>query len=107
MSSYGIIDGKQEMDPDLMKVSDMIEKPSVAKAPSRFAALGRYVITPDIFSILEETKPGKVYAYNFKGQRYDTGNKLRYLKAVVEFALRREDLGDDFWAYLKEIVGVM
>lgn len=47
---------------------------------------------------------GKVYAYNFKGQRYDTGNKLGYLKAVVEFALRREDLGDDFRAYLKEIV---
>ena len=87
VSSYGIIDGKPEMDPDLMKVSDMIEKPSVAKAPSRFAALGRYVITPDIFSILEETKPGKggeiqltdalrvlarngkVYAYNFNGQR--------------------------------------
>lgn len=59
VSSYGIIDGKPEMDPDLMKVSDMIEKPSVAKAPSHFAALGRYVITPDIFSILEETKPGK------------------------------------------------
>lgn len=59
VSSYGIIDGKSEMDPDLVKVSDMIEKPSVAKAPSRFAALGRYVITPDIFSILEETKPGK------------------------------------------------
>lgn len=59
MSSYGIIDGKPEMDSDLMKVSDMIEKPSVAKAPSRFAALGRYVITPDIFPILEETKPGK------------------------------------------------
>lgn len=125
VSSYGIIDGKPEMDPDLMKVSDMIEKPSVAKAPSRFAALGRYVITPDIFSILEETKPGKggeiqltdafrvlarngkVYAYNFKGQRYDTGNKLGYLKAVVEFALRREDLGADFRAYLKEIVGEM
>ena len=125
VSSYGIIDGKQGMDPDLMKVSDMIEKPSVAKAPSRFAALGRYVITPDIFSILEETKPGKggeiqltdalrvlarngkVYAYNFKGQRYDTGNKLGYLKAVVEFALHREDLGADFRAYLKEIVGAM
>lgn len=125
VSSYGIIDGKPERDPDLMKVSDMIEKPSVAKAPSRFVALGRYVIAPDIFSILEESKPGKggeirltdvlrvlarngkVYAYNFKGQRYDTGNKLGYLKAVVEFALRREDLGADFQAYLKEIVGEM
>ena len=125
VSSYGIIRGEKTENPDLLKVLDMIEKPSIKEAPSRFAALGRYVITPDIFPILEETKPGKggeiqltdalrvlarngkVYAYNFKGQRYDTGNKLGYLKAVVEFALRREDLGADFRAYLKEIVGAM
>ena len=125
VSSYGIIRGEGTENPDLLKVVDMIEKPSIKEAPSRFAALGRYVITPDIFSILEETKPGKggeiqltdalrvlarngkVYAYNFKGQRYDTGDKLGYLKAVVEFALRREDLGADFRAYLKEIVGAM
>lgn len=61
----------------------MIEKPSIKEAPSRFAALGRYVITPEDYDILKQTKPGK---------RYDTGNKLGYLKAVVEFALRREDL---------------
>lgn len=122
VSSYGIIDGQPTDDSDLVKVADMVEKPSVEEAPSRFAALGRYVITPDVFSILEETKPGKggeiqltdalrvmarigsVYAYNFKGKRYDTGNKLGYLKAVTEFALRREDLGKDFATYLKEIV---
>lgn len=121
VSSYGIIWGEGTENPDLLKVVDMIEKPSIKEAPSRFAALGRYVITPDIFSILEETKPGKggeiqltdalrvlarngkVYAYNFKGQRYDTGNKLGYLKAVVEFALRREDLGEGFRKYLKSL----
>ena len=77
------------------------------------------MISPEIFDILEETKPGKggeiqltdalrvmahcgnMYAYNFSGKRYDTGNKLGYLKAVVEFALRREDLGEDFKKYLK------
>lgn len=99
----------------------MMEKPSIKEAPSRFAALGRYVITPEVFDILEQTKPGKggeiqitdalrvmarcgnVYAYNFTGNRYDTGNKLGYLKAVVEFALRREDLGEDCRTYLKTL----
>ena len=97
------------------KVLDMIEKPSIEEAPSRIAALGRYVITPEIFKILEQTKPGKggeirvmakngnVYAYNFKGKRYDTGNKLGYLKAMVEFALRREDIGPGFREYLKTL----
>lgn len=121
VSAYGIIQGEKTDNPDLLKVSDMIEKPSIKEAPSRFAALGRYVITPDVFDILEQTKPGKggeiqltdalrvmahcgnVYAYNFTGQRYDTGNKLGYLKAVVEFALRRKDLGADFKAYLKSL----
>ena len=125
VSSYGIIDGEVTNDPDLVKVADMIEKPSIEEAPSRIAALGRYVITPDVFSALEEIKPGKggeiqltdalrvmagngnVYAYNFKGKRYDTGNKFEYLKAVMEFALRREDLGKDFAMYLKEVVGGM
>lgn len=119
VSSYGIIQGEATENPDMLKVVDMIEKSSIKKAPSRFAALGRYVITPDIFNILEMTRPGKggeiqltdalcvmshmekVYAYNFKGKRYDTGNKLGYLKAVVEFALRREDLGKQFREYLK------
>lgn len=121
VSSYGIIRGEGTENPDLLKVVEMIEKPSIKEAPSRFAALGRYVITPDVFDILEQTKPGKggeiqltdalrvmahaekVYAYNFKGKRYDTGNKLGYLKAVVEFALRREDLGEQFREYLKSL----
>lgn len=122
VSSYGIVDGKPTDDPNLLKVKDMIEKPSMEEAPSRFAALGRYVITPDVFEELEQTKPGKggeiqltdalrvmarngsVYAYNFTGKRYDTGNKLGYLKATVEFALRRPDLGPQFREYLKKLL---
>ena len=119
VSAYGIIDGKPTGDENLLQVKDMVEKPKLSEAPSRFAALGRYVITPDVFEILEETRPGKggeiqladalrvmahqgnVYAYNFQGKRYDTGDKLGYLKAVVEFALRRDDLGPAFREYLK------
>lgn len=122
VSSYGIVDGKPTDDPNLLKVKDMIEKPSMEEAPSRFAALGRYVITPDVFEVLEQTKPGKggeiqltdalrvmarngsVYAYNFTGKRYDTGNKLGYLKATVEFALRRPDLGPQLREYLKKLL---
>lgn len=122
VSSYGIVDGVKTDDPNLLKVKDMIEKPSVEEAPSRFAALGRYVITPEVFDVLEQTKPGKggeiqltdalrvmahngsVYAYNFTSKRYDTGNKLGYLKATVEFALRRPDLGPQFRQYLKDLL---
>lgn len=122
VSSYGIIKGHATDDPDLFRVEDMVEKPKTEEAPSRLAALGRYVITPEVFEILEHTKPGKggeiqltdalkvmahngkVYAYNFKGKRYDTGNKLGFLKATVEYALRRDDLGDAFKKYLTEIV---
>ena len=122
VSSYGIINGTPTENPDLLKGKNMIEKPSIEEAPSRFAALGRYVITPEVFKILEQTKPGKggeiqltdalrvmakngnVYAYNFKGKRYDTGNKLGYLKATVEFALRRDDIGPEFRQYLKSLL---
>ena len=122
VSSYGIINGTPTENPDLLKVKNMIEKPSIEEAPSRFAALGRYVITPEVFKIMEQTKPGKggeiqltdalrvmakngnVYAYNFKGKRYDTGNKLGYLKATVEFALRRDDIGPEFRQYLKSLL---
>jgi UTP--glucose-1-phosphate uridylyltransferase len=121
VSAYGIIDGKPTGDENLLRVKDMVEKPKLSGAPSRFAALGRYVITPEVFEILEETRPGKggeiqltdalrvmahqgnVYAYNFQGKRYDTGDKLGYLKAVVEFALRRDDLGPAFREYLKKL----
>ncbi|WP_279223425.1 UTP--glucose-1-phosphate uridylyltransferase GalU [Megamonas hypermegale] len=122
VSSYGIVAGEPTINEQLMKVSDMIEKPSVEEAPSQMAVLGRYIITPDVFEVLQNTKPGKggeiqltdalkvmakrenVYAYNFTGKRYDVGDKLGFLKATVEFALRRDDLSADFSSYLKDIV---
>ena len=125
VSSYGIVGGETLENRRLMRVSDMVEKPSLEEAPSRMAVLGRYIIRPEIFSILGETKPGKggeiqltdalkvlaqreaVYAYDFEGKRYDLGEKLGFLEATVEFALRRPDLGGPFQAYLKKIVDTM
>lgn len=124
VSSYGIVAGEpvNGWKEKLLRVSDMIEKPSLAEAPSHFAVLGRYIIKPEIFAIIENTKPGKggevqltdalkvlakldnVYAYAFEGKRYDLGDKLGFLKATVEFALRREDLGPAFRAYLRQLV---
>lgn len=119
VSRYGIVQGQPTDDDRVVKLIDMIEKPSVEEAPSRLAALGRYILTPDIFEILRRVQPGKggeiqltdalrlmadreaVYAYNFSGRCYDTGNKLGFLKATVEYALRREDLGDAFREYLR------
>ena len=125
VSSYGIVGGETLENRRLMRVSDMVEKPSLEEAPSRMAVLGRYIIRPEIFSILGETKTGKggeiqltdalkvlaqreaVYAYDFEGKRYDLGDKLGFLEATVEFALRRPDLGGPFQAYLKKIVDTM
>jgi UTP--glucose-1-phosphate uridylyltransferase len=110
ISDYGIIKGTK-IDESLYLIEDMIEKPSPDKAPSNIAAVGRYVLTPRIFNCIKETPPGKgneiqitdairmlmkgedVYAYAFKGKRYDAGDKLGYLKAIVDFALERDDLG--------------
>ena len=122
VSSYGIVAGETLENPRLMRVFDMVEKPALEEAPSRMAVLGRYIISPEIFAILCETKPGKggeiqltdalkvlaqteeVYAYDFEGKRYDLGDKLGFLQATVEFALRRTDLGADFRSYLKRLV---
>lgn len=121
ISSYGVVAGEEINGANLLKVSDMIEKPSVDEAPSNMAVLGRYIISSSIFDILEQTPPGKggeiqltdalkvlakvepVWAYNFSGKRYDVGDKLGFLKATVEFALRRDDLGADFKAYLQNL----
>lgn len=121
VNKYGIVGGEQVSD-RVYKVSDLVEKPRVEEAPSNVAILGRYIITPRIFEILETTAPGKgneiqltdalltlvkeesMYAYDFEGKRYDAGDKLGYLQATVEYALRRPDLKDDFMAYLKTIV---
>nr|WP_054673104.1 UTP--glucose-1-phosphate uridylyltransferase GalU [Veillonella denticariosi] len=119
VSAYGIVDGEPLAD-NLYRVDTLVEKPSREKAPpSTLAVLGRYILTPDIFSILENTKPGvgnevqltdalaasktDTYALAYEGIRYDTGDKLGYLKATVEYALRNEELGDAFKAYLKEL----
>lgn len=122
VSSYGIIAGTATDDPNVIKVVDMVEKPSVAEAPSRLAALGRYIVTPDVFEVLKRIKPGKggelqltdalrimaqreaVYAYTLQGKVYDTGNKLGYLKATVEYALRRDDFGKEFKEYLQNSI---
>ena len=119
VSRYGIVQGQPTDDDRVVKLIDMIEKPAVDEAPSRLAALGRYILTPDIFEILRRVQPGKggeiqltdalrlmadreaVYAYTFSGRSYDTGNKLGFLKATVEYALRREDLGEAFREYLR------
>ncbi len=116
--NYGIVDVNPLID-RVYQVNSLVEKPSVDSAPSNLAVLGRYILSPEIFTILENTAPGKndeiqltdaisqlnspLFAYNFEGKRYDTGDKLGYLKATVEFALRNERLKDAFKAYLEEL----
>jgi UTP--glucose-1-phosphate uridylyltransferase len=117
VNKYGIVNGIHIED-RVYKVKDLVEKPSVEEAPSNVAILGRYIITPAIFDILESTTPGKggeiqltdalktlikqeaMYAYNFEGNRYDVGDKLGFLQATVEYALRRDDLRETFTEYL-------
>jgi UTP--glucose-1-phosphate uridylyltransferase len=121
VNKYGIVAFDRISD-RLYKVKDLVEKPAKENAPSNVAILGRYIITPEIFDILEHTQPGsggeiqltdalkalgkiqEMYAYNFEGKRYDIGSKLGFLQATIEFALQREDLSQDFRGYLKKIV---
>lgn len=116
---YGMVKGSP-VAKGLYAVEDLIEKPSVFETPSQLAILGRYIISPSIFQILEETLPGKnqeiqltdalrtlarqeaLYAFEYKGTRYDVGNKLGFLEATVDFALRDEQIKGAFLAYLKE-----
>ena len=122
VSSYGIVASEATEDARIFKVNDMVEKPAVEEAPSRLAVLGRYVITPEIFAILEQTAPGRggeiqltdalkvlakeqaMYAYDFVGRRYDVGDKQGFLEATVEYALRRPELREKFLRYLQEIM---
>ncbi|CQR70508.1 UTP--glucose-1-phosphate uridylyltransferase [Sporomusa ovata DSM 2662] len=119
---YGIIK-PVPIKENVWQVVDMVEKPAIEIAPSRLAVLGRYVIEPEIFALLEETTPGSggeiqltdalkrlasmkaVYAYNFEGRRYDVGDKQGYLEATMEFALKRPDLRDKYLSYLVEKIG--
>jgi UTP--glucose-1-phosphate uridylyltransferase len=121
ISLYGAI--KPEfVDDNLARVVSIVEKPKPEEAPSNLAAIGRYILTPEIFDAIRDTKPGTgseiqltdainllateqaVYAYVFETGRYDVGNKLDYLKATVELAIDRDDVGEDFRAYLADLV---
>ncbi|MDR7077532.1 UTP--glucose-1-phosphate uridylyltransferase [Neobacillus niacini] len=122
VSKYGIIKPKGEMiESDLFHIDSLIEKPSIEEAPSRFAIMGRYVLSPKIFDILERIPMGRggelqltdainelnkeqaVFAYNFKGNRYDIGDKIGFIKATIDFALSREDIREAVLDYLQEV----
>lgn len=121
ISLYGIVDCKN-IDGRVYKVKDLVEKPDAESAPSDIAILGRYIITPRIFEFLETAEPGKggeiqltdalkrlvgveaIYAYDFIGRRYDVGDKMGFLKATVEFAMKREDLKEEFSEYIKSLI---
>jgi len=120
ISSYGVLDGDPlPENPRIIDVRGMVEKPTMADAPSKNAIIGRYILTPRIFDLLENLTPGaggelqltdgikgllkteKVFGYRFEGTRYDAGDKLGMLMATVDFALKRKDLGPAFREYLK------
>ncbi len=120
VSSYGIIESEQ-VEQRLSRVKSMVEKPSVDQAPSNLAIIGRYILTPEIFDYIDKTEPdangeiqltsalnmmladSKIYGYEFEGKRYDAGDKLGFLKATVECALRNPELGPSFRNYLSGI----
>ena len=120
ISAYGVLAGSQNREnPRLYNCTGMVEKPKLEEAPSTQAIIGRYVLTPRVFELLEQTKPGaggeiqltdgikallqeeKVFGYTFEGKRYDAGDKFGMLQATVEFALKRPEFGEKFRAYLK------
>ena len=118
---YGAAAVEATDDPDVVRVTGLVEKPAAEDAPSNLAIIGRYVLSPDVFEILEHTQPGKggeiqltdaleemavdaahgVYGVIFRGRRYDTGDRLDYIKAIVQLAVDREDLGPDLRPWVK------
>ncbi len=126
---YGVATVELTDEDDVVKITGLVEKPSPGTAPSNLAVIGRYVLRPEIFEILERTEPGKggeiqltdalqklatgpdwgggVYGVVFRGRRYDTGDRLDYLKAIVQLASDREDLGPEFRPWLKEFAGTL
>jgi UTP--glucose-1-phosphate uridylyltransferase len=120
ISRFGAIDG-EEVEEGVYKIRDMVEKPPLAEAPSDLAIIGRYVLTPDIFDEIEKTRPGAIgeiqitdamrallmkrpfYDVRFEGKRYDAGDKLGFLTATVEFALKHNDLAPEFKEYLRTL----
>ncbi len=125
VSKYGIVAPSKSHTPSgrLVKLSDMVEKPALEKAPSQMAVLGRYVLTPDVFDLLETQGKGAggeiqltdaikrlmdrqaVYAYDFEGTRYDVGDKFGFIQATIDFALKRSDLKEQVRAYINQIAG--
>ena len=121
---YGVIDGIKERE-GVYRVNNLIEKPSLEKAPSDLAIIGRYILTPDIFDVLEKAKPGKggeiqltdaictllksrpVYGFLFKGKRYDAGDKLGYLKATIDFAIKNPELSGEFKSYILNVANII
>jgi UTP--glucose-1-phosphate uridylyltransferase len=124
ISSYGVLDAKPVpgmWNGRLFEVQNLVEKPKIEDAPSNLAIIGRYILTPAVFEALASTPLGtggelqltdglkqllkkeKIYGYTFEGKRHDTGDKLGFLKATVEFALKRKDLGPEFRQYLKTL----
>jgi UTP--glucose-1-phosphate uridylyltransferase len=126
LSAYGVVDAEPVEHNGsrnrLFRIRSMVEKPSPSEAPSNLAIIGRYVLTPEIFNSIEAVQPGSggeiqltdglrhllrnrpVYGVLFEGTRYDAGDKLGFLKATVEFALKRHDLGEPFREYLKTLI---
>jgi UTP--glucose-1-phosphate uridylyltransferase len=120
ISRFGVIDA-EEVEDGVFKIKDMVEKPPFEEAPSDLAIIGRYILTPDIFEELEQTKPGAggeiqvtdamrallkrrpFYAVRFEGTRHDAGDKLGFLIATVEFALKRPELAAEFADYLRSL----
>jgi UTP--glucose-1-phosphate uridylyltransferase len=121
ISRFGVIDA-EEVEENVFRINDMIEKPKFAEAPSDLAIIGRYILTPDVFDAIERTEKGAggeiqitdamrlmlkegkpFYALRLQGTRHDAGDKLGFLIATVEFALKRDDLGGDFRKYLKTL----
>jgi UTP--glucose-1-phosphate uridylyltransferase len=120
-SRYGIVAGDLQSDGRRFKITDMVEKPKI-KPPSRYAIIGRYILPPDIFPLLERTergaggeiqltdalrelvRQGDFYGYVFEGRRYDAGEKLGYLKATVDYALKHPQLGPEFRAYMESVI---
>jgi UTP--glucose-1-phosphate uridylyltransferase len=127
VSAYGVVQAEPVRynggEDRLFRIRSLVEKPRPGEEPSNLAIIGRYVLTPDIFTSLEATGPGRggeiqltdglrhllgtrpIYGYRFEGKRYDAGDKLGFLQATVEFALQRSDLGGAFRAYLKRLLG--
>jgi len=120
ISRFGVLD-VDEVSDGVYRIKDMVEKPAFADAPSDLAIIGRYILTPDIFEEIEKTAPGAIgeiqitdamrsllkerpfYAVRFEGVRHDAGDKLGFLIANVEFALKRPDLAPGFTAYLRSL----